>query len=63
MCGLEKGDSMGQVTFIGSLFGVAASAEQEAGRHVHRVPVSFCNTAPVFDTMCTVSTHTVVEEP
>ena len=38
MRGVEKGDILGQVAFIASLFGVAASAEQEMGFHTPRVP-------------------------
>src|SRR5439155_3708840 len=38
MRGVETGDILGQIAFIASLFGVAASAKQEAKLHAHRVP-------------------------
>ena len=38
MRGEEKGNIMGQIAFISSLFPVAASAEQEARLHAHHVP-------------------------
>jgi len=38
MRGVEKGDIMGQIAFIASLLGVAASVEHEASLHAYRVP-------------------------
>ncbi len=43
---VEKGDIMGQVAFIASLFGVAASVEQEVRLHAHRVPPRVFATQP-----------------
>jgi transposase, IS6 family len=49
MCGVANGDI--QVTFIASLFGVAAQAEQEGGPSCSlRSMLSFCNTTVFFAT-------------
>ncbi len=35
---VKKGNVIGQISFVARLFGVAASSEQEARLHAHRVP-------------------------
>jgi hypothetical protein len=44
--GVEKGTCKGQVTFIASLFGVVASAEQAERLHAHDGPPRFFATEP-----------------
>ena len=46
MQGVNKGDVLGQVAFLATRFGVAASAEHKVGLHTHRVPSSVFATQP-----------------
>jgi hypothetical protein len=56
---VDTGAIQGQVAFIASLLGVAVSAEQEAGLHVHRIPLHVCATEPLLLNVCYTSKEVV----